>query len=155
MDYKKLADDLLSYCHLNCSACEYAGDALECTIKQLASTAITDLLARAEAAEERCKELEERCKRLNEARERANEAAAKWEGMYRIALEQEERAQNGRNKGNVMACPVCNGSGKVHTGFYGLGSCSMADVMNDKFPPVCRTCKGKGIIEVNEFKRGE
>lgn len=60
-------------------------------------------------------------------------------------------AQNGRNKGNVMACPVCNGSGKVHTGFYGLGSCSMADVINDKFPPVCRTCKGKGIIEVNEF----
>lgn len=58
MDYKKLADDLLSYCHLNCSACEYAGDALECTIKQLASTAITDLLARAEAAEQRCKELE-------------------------------------------------------------------------------------------------
>lgn len=151
MDYKKLADDLLSYCHLNCSACEYAGDALECTIKQLASTAITELLARAEAAEERCKELEERCKRLDEARERANEAAAKWEGMHRIALEQAERAQNGRNKGNVMVCPVCNGSGKVHTGFYGLGSCSMADVMNDKFQPVCRTCKGRGIIEVNEF----
>lgn len=81
MDYKKLADDLLSYCHLNCSACEYAGDALECTIKQLASTAITDLLARAEAEEERRKELEERCKRLNEARERANEAAAKWGGV--------------------------------------------------------------------------
>lgn len=80
MDYKKLADDLLSYCHLNCSACEYAGDALECTIKQLASTAITDLLARAEAEEERRKELEDRCKRLNEARERANEAAAKWGG---------------------------------------------------------------------------
>lgn len=71
--------------------------------------------------------------------------------MYRIALEQAEMAQNGRNKGDVMACPVCNGSGKVHTGFYGLGSCSMADVINDKFPPVCRTCKGKGIIEVNEF----
>ena len=112
---------------------------------------ITDLLARSEAAEERCKELEDRCKRLNEARERANEAAAKWEGIYRIALEQAERAENGRNKGNVMACPVCNGSGKVHTGFYGLGSCSMADVMNDKFPSVCRTCKGMGIIEVNEF----
>lgn len=93
MDYKKLADDLLSYCHLNCSACEYAGDALECTIKQLASTAITDLLARAEAAEERCKELEARCKRLDEARERANDAAAKWEGMYRMALEQADMAE--------------------------------------------------------------
>lgn len=66
-----------------------------------------------------------------------------------------ERAENRQNKGNVMVCQVCNGSGRVHTGFYGLGSCSMADVMNDKFPPVCRTCKGKGIIEVNEFKKGE
>lgn len=65
MDYKKLADDLLSYCHLNCSACEYAGDALECTIKQLASTAITDLLARAEEAEQRCKELEEHMEGLS------------------------------------------------------------------------------------------
>ena len=97
MDYKKLADDLLSYCHLNCSACEYAGDALECTIKQLASTEITELLARAEAAEQRCKELEARCKRLDEARERANEAAAKWEGMYRMALERAENAERQRD----------------------------------------------------------
>lgn len=127
MDYKKLADDLLFYCHMHCADCEYAGEnEFECTIARLSSAAITELLARAEAA-------------------------AKWEGMYRIALEQAERAENGRNKGNVMACPVCNGSGKVHTGFYGLGSCSMADVMNDKFPSVCRTCNGKGIIEVNEF----
>lgn len=149
MDYKKLADDLLSYCHMHCADCEYAGEnEFECNIARLSSAAITELLARAEAAEERCKELEERCKRLNEARERANEAAAKWESAYKIAM---ERAESGRNKGNVMVCPVCNGSGKVHTGFYGLGSCSMADVMNDKFPPVCRTCKGRGIIEVNEF----
>lgn len=54
---------------------------------------ITDLLACAETSEERCKELEERCKRLNEARERANEAAAKWESMYRVALERAERAE--------------------------------------------------------------
>lgn len=156
MDYKKLAGDLLSYCHMNCADCEYAGEnEFECNIARLSSRAITELLAREEAAKELCKELEERCKRLNEARERANEAAAKWEGMYRIALEQAERAQNGRNKGNVMVCPVCNGSGKVHTGFYGLGSCSMADVMNDKFQPVCRTCKGRGIIEVNEFVGAE
>lgn len=152
MDYKKLAEDLLSDCHMHCADCEYAGEnEFECNIARLSSAAITELLARAEAAEERCKELEARCKRLDEARERANEAAAKWEGMYRIALEQAERAENGRNKWNVMVCPVCNGSGKVHTGFYGLGSCSMADVMNDKFPPVCRACNGKGIIEVNEF----
>lgn len=152
MDYKKLADDLLSYCHMNCADCEYAGEnEFECTIARLSACAITELLARAEAVEERCKELEERCKRLNEARERANEAAAKWESMHRMTLEREERAENGRNKGNVMACPVCNGSGKVRTGFYGMGGCSMADVMNDKFPSACRTCKGKGIIEVNEF----
>ena len=54
---------------------------------------ITDLLACAEEAEERCKKLESRCKRLDEARERANEAAAKWEGMYRMALERAEREE--------------------------------------------------------------
>lgn len=58
-----------------------------------AAEAITDLLASAEAEEERCKELEERCKRLNEDRERANEAAAKWESMYHVALERAERAE--------------------------------------------------------------
>lgn len=52
-----------------------------------AAESITDLLARAEAAEQRCKELEDRCKRLDEARERANEAAAKWESVYHVALE--------------------------------------------------------------------
>ena len=58
-----------------------------------AGKSIIELLARAEAEEERCKELEDRCKRLNEARERANEAAAKWESMYRVALERAERAE--------------------------------------------------------------
>lgn len=144
MDYKKLAKSAFK----NAAIFRDAGDVSKAVDLLLYWKAINDLLTRLETAEERCK-------RLNEARERANEAAAKWEGMYRIALEQEERAENGRNKGNVMVCQVCNGSGKVHTGFYGLGSCSMADVMNDKFPPVCRTCKGKGIIEVNEFKKGE
>lgn len=152
MDYKKLADDLLSYCHLNCSACEYAGDALECTIKQLASTAITDLLARAEAAEQRCKELEARCKRLDEARERANDAAAKWEGMYRMALERAEKEEIARKQRNVMVCPVCQGRGRVHTSFYGYGNCLMEDVRNDKFPSVCHCCGGKGILLVNEIK---
>lgn len=85
VDYKKLADDLLSYCHMHSADCEYAGEnEFECTIARLSSRAITELLAREEAAEERCKELEERCKRLNEARERANEAAAKWESMYHL-----------------------------------------------------------------------
>lgn len=116
-----------------------------------ATCAITDLLAREEAAEERCKKLEERCKRLNEARERANEAAAKWESMYHVALERAEREEIARKQGKVMVCPVCQGRGRVHTSFYGYGNCTMEDVRNDKFPSVCRTCKGRGIIEVNEF----
>lgn len=52
MDYKGLAAGLISGCEENCADCEYAGDSeFECTIAQLAATAITDLLARAEAAE--------------------------------------------------------------------------------------------------------
>ena len=52
MDYKKLAEDLLSGCEENCADCGYAGDSeFECTIAQLAATAITDLLARAEKEE--------------------------------------------------------------------------------------------------------
>lgn len=152
VDYKKLADDLLSYCHMHCADCEYAGEnEFECTIARLSSAAITDLLARAEAAEEivaeyeesarsvflwlyefcdgtlpspsmigtaarkvareyadmkkrvaaadvRCKELEARCKRLDEARENANEAAAKWEGMYRMALERADMAEHDRDE---------------------------------------------------------
>ena len=73
MDYKKLAADLLSGCEENCADCEYAGDSeFECTIAQLAATAITDLLAenqtlrntasefkaRAEAAEARAEKAE-------------------------------------------------------------------------------------------------
>ncbi len=50
MEYKKLADDLLSGCEENCANCEYAGDSeFECTIAQLASTAITDLLVENQA----------------------------------------------------------------------------------------------------------
>lgn len=59
MDYKKLAADLLSGCPENCADCEYAGDSeFECTIAQLAATAITDLLARAEEAEARAEKVE-------------------------------------------------------------------------------------------------
>lgn len=52
MDYKKLAEDLISGCEENCADCEYAGDIeFECTIASLAANAITALLASAEAAE--------------------------------------------------------------------------------------------------------
>ena len=88
MDYKKLAADLLSGCEENCADCEYAGESeFECTIAQLAATAITDMLARAETAEARCK-------RLDEARENANEAAAKWEGMYHMAEARAKKAES-------------------------------------------------------------
>ena len=91
MDYKKLAADLLSGCEENCADCEYAGESeFECTIAQLAATAITDMLARAETAEARCK-------RLDEARENANEAAAKWEGMYHMAEARAKKAERERD----------------------------------------------------------
>lgn len=50
MDYKKLADDLISGCEENCANCKYAGDSeFECTIAQLAANAITDLLVENQA----------------------------------------------------------------------------------------------------------
>ena len=151
MDYKEQAYklelrfkyDRMGLLQLDSDLCKDCADA---------GKSIIELLARAEEAEERCKELEDRCKRLNEARERANEAAAKWESMYRVALERAEKAEQGKNKGNVMVCPVCQGRGRVHTGFYGNGNCSMDYVRNDKFPAVCHACRGKGILQVNEFK---
>lgn len=148
MDYKKLAKSAFK----NSAKFRDAGDVSMAVDILLYWRAITDLLARAEEAEERCKELEDRCKRLNEARERANEAAAKWESMYHVALERAERAEIARKQGNVMVCPVCQGRGRVQTSFYGYGNCLMEDVRNDKFPPVCHCCRGKGILQVNEMK---
>ena len=63
---------------------------MEDIIAQLAATAITDMLARAETAEARCK-------RLEEARENANEAAAKWEGMYHMAEARAKKAEMERD----------------------------------------------------------
>lgn len=50
------------------------------------ASAINDLISRLEAAEAGCAA-------LDEARENANEACAKWEGMYRMALERAEKAE--------------------------------------------------------------
>lgn len=69
-----------------------------------AATAITDLLARAEAAEvensqldgtvatlmESNRLLSERCARLEEARENANEACAKWETLCHMAEQERD-----------------------------------------------------------------
>ena len=63
MDYNKLADDLLFGCEENCADCEYAGDIeYECSISQLAAKAITELLTRAEAAEDRAEKAESKLK---------------------------------------------------------------------------------------------
>lgn len=43
-------------------------------------------------------------------------------------------------------CPICNGTGTVHTGFYGTGHCSTRDLIEDRFRCVCYFCKGKGVI---------
>lgn len=59
MDYKELVADLLFGCEENCTDCKYAGDSeFECTIAERCATAITDLLARAEAAEARAEKAE-------------------------------------------------------------------------------------------------
>lgn len=96
------------------------------------ATAITELLARAETSEERCKELEERCKRLNEARERANEAAHKWETMYRGKREELEISQNevstmstaGMEMLNAFSEYVRNGSkNPAAYCYYGAAGC--------------------------------
>ena len=98
---------------------------VDCMVDDL-TRSITDLLARAEAAEAEKKkkkgyyhqmvdalaavdsrDLEEAkaklkaadglCKRLDDARENANKAAAKWEGMYHMALERAEKAERERD----------------------------------------------------------
>ena len=43
-------------------------------------------------------------------------------------------------------CWLCGGTGKLPTGFYGIGSCSNADIIADRFPEPCHICKGKGYI---------
>lgn len=50
----------------------------------------------------------------------------------------------------VIKCPVCEGKGTVHTGFYGTGNCSTRDLMEDKFRSTCRSCGGKGVIYIGD-----
>lgn len=82
MDYKKLSADLLSGCEENCADCEYAGDSeFECTIAQLAATAITDLLAQVHELEtthrtEMCEDGYD-CVSLGQARKAQEEAEAR------------------------------------------------------------------------------
>lgn len=88
MDYKQLASDLISGCEENCADCGYAGDSeFECTIAQLAATAITDLLARAEVAE---KEVE----RLHESLDFARTKDAEIVRLGQLLNEAEAREKN-------------------------------------------------------------
>lgn len=95
-------------------------------IDQLNAGEFDRLFSRAEAAEEiveslemsnrllstRITKAEARCALLDEARENANEACAKWEGMYRMALERAEKAEKERDAAiqtifQWTGCPEC------------------------------------------------
>lgn len=41
-------------------------------------------------------------------------------------------------------CPVCNGTGLVHNGFY--NSIVQGQVTTDATPETCKTCNGQGIV---------
>jgi len=48
----------------------------------------------------------------------------------------------------AVLCPVCNGVGKVVSGFYNrTGDCSYW-VSSGGNPEVCRSCNGKGWVEI-------
>ena len=77
MDYKEQVENLLY------DAKDWGGDPHIRKDLYGSAQSITDLLARAEAAEARRA-------RLEEARENANEAAAKWEGRCRMAEQERD-----------------------------------------------------------------
>lgn len=96
MDYKKLATDLLSVCEENCADCKYAGDSeFDCTIAELAATAITDLLARAESAEKRVEELE---KSISDAAQVVKTMQERTIPYYRNRAEAAEKEVEWKNK---------------------------------------------------------
>lgn len=122
MDYKELATAVkLCGNEPNAALCEkcpyWSGlDMSKCIPRMTAdaATAITDLLARAEAAEARCK-------RLDEARERANEACAKWE--YRAEKAERERDEAVKYIRHYGWCAGCKD-------FRGIKGCSGVGIKN-------------------------
>lgn len=80
------------------------------------ASAINDLISRLEAAEARCAA-------LDEARENANEACAKWEGMYRMALERAEKAERERDAAVQQLHGLCSAC-KYYTPYHNDGLCA-------------------------------
>lgn len=50
----------------------------------------------------------------------------------------------------AVLCPVCNGVGKVSAGFYNRGGDCQFWVGGTTNPEECRSCKGKGWLEVSD-----
>ena len=50
----------------------------------------------------------------------------------------------------AVLCPVCNGVGKVVSGFYNRSGDCPYWVSSGGNPEVCRSCNGKGWVEVGE-----
>lgn len=50
----------------------------------------------------------------------------------------------------AVLCPVCNGVGKVSAGFYNRGGDCQFWVSGTTSPELCRSCNGKGWVEVND-----
>lgn len=56
MDYKKLAEDLISGCNGNCANCNYATREFECDLSRLAANFIIELLGKVEQLEKQLDE---------------------------------------------------------------------------------------------------
>lgn len=66
---------------------------------------------------------EARCTALDEARENANEACAKWEGMYRMALERAEKVERERDAAVDQLRGLCSAC-KHYTPYHNDGPCA-------------------------------
>lgn len=99
MDYKELVSAIrLCGSEPNASLCKKClywagGDMSKCIPRMTedAATVITDLIFRAEVAEEKCN-------RLDESRERANESAHMWESRCKMLEERAENAEKERDE---------------------------------------------------------
>ena len=50
----------------------------------------------------------------------------------------------------AVKCPVCNGNGLVSAGFYNQGGDGFMRTTATTPPEQCRSCGGKGWVEVSE-----